>query len=231
MNKDIKGFTLVELLVVISIIAILAAIVAPSALSSVEKSKASAFFADAEAIKKSMLLYYADTGEYPKYRLVGENKEAFMWIASTFLVDGDFSSPPSGVTVRPHGYKSTSGTYVVQPKSGTWDGPYLDRWPQKTPFGGYYYLFDYDPAIYSGLNTFLPGAQGVRRFDDEGNLVSNLYADFNGARVVVFEICFESDQAARDKAVKILKKFGNSESVYQQNINGTFNLMIPVLVN
>ncbi len=43
MNKDIKGFTLVELLAVISIIAILAAIVAPSALSSVEKSKASAF--------------------------------------------------------------------------------------------------------------------------------------------------------------------------------------------
>ena len=31
-----------------------------------------------------MILYYADTGEYPKYRLAGENKEAFMWMQVHF---------------------------------------------------------------------------------------------------------------------------------------------------
>lgn len=63
--RDSRGLTLVELVVVIAIIGILAAILAPNALNSIEKSKVAATLADFQAIKGAALGYYADTGAWP----------------------------------------------------------------------------------------------------------------------------------------------------------------------
>lgn len=59
------SFTLVELIVVIAIIAILGAIIAPSAFKAIEKAKISAAIADIKAIKNAALGFYADTGTFP----------------------------------------------------------------------------------------------------------------------------------------------------------------------
>jgi prepilin-type N-terminal cleavage/methylation domain-containing protein len=63
--KKQKGFTLVELLIVTAIIAVLATIVTPAALSAIEKSKATAALADIRAYQTATLTYYVSEGEYP----------------------------------------------------------------------------------------------------------------------------------------------------------------------
>lgn len=63
--KKQRGFTLVELLIVTAIIAVLATIVTPAALSAIEKSKATAALADIRAYQTATLTYYVSEGEYP----------------------------------------------------------------------------------------------------------------------------------------------------------------------
>lgn len=60
-----KGFTLVELLVVVAIIAILASIALPSFLSYKTRVYNSAAKSDLRHFKAAMEWYYADKFEYP----------------------------------------------------------------------------------------------------------------------------------------------------------------------
>ncbi|OQX52656.1 MAG: hypothetical protein B5M48_04820 [Candidatus Omnitrophica bacterium 4484_213] len=60
-----KGFTLIELIVVIAIIGILAAIIAPNAFKAIEKAKISATIEDYRSIKTAAMSFYADTGTWP----------------------------------------------------------------------------------------------------------------------------------------------------------------------
>lgn len=59
-----RGFTLIELIVVIAIIAILASIVAPNAFKAIIKAKVSATVADFQSIKTASMAYYSDTGNW-----------------------------------------------------------------------------------------------------------------------------------------------------------------------
>ena len=63
-SKARKGFTLVELAVVIVIIGVLAAFGVPRFLKSVERSKASEAFAYLSAVRSSQERYLAQYGEY-----------------------------------------------------------------------------------------------------------------------------------------------------------------------
>ncbi len=64
-KKNNKGFTLVELLVVIAIIGILAVVAIPSLMSNMEKAKVSKLEADYNVISTGVVTYYADKNEYP----------------------------------------------------------------------------------------------------------------------------------------------------------------------
>jgi prepilin-type N-terminal cleavage/methylation domain-containing protein len=64
-TKKQKGFTLVELLIVIAIIAVLAAVIAPVAVGALEKSKATAVVANVKSLQTAELTYYADNGSVP----------------------------------------------------------------------------------------------------------------------------------------------------------------------
>jgi len=59
------GFTLVELMVVVAIIAILAAAVVPSLVGRTEKAKRSRAMSDIAAFKTALLAFYLDCGRYP----------------------------------------------------------------------------------------------------------------------------------------------------------------------
>ena len=60
-NKNNKGFTLVELLVVIAIIGILAVVAVPALFKNIEKAKIADLEADISALRSAALSYYADT--------------------------------------------------------------------------------------------------------------------------------------------------------------------------
>src|SRR6185312_10414616 len=63
--RDQRGFTLVELLVVITIIALIMGIVGPRVLGYLSESKAKAAKIQIESFASALDLYYLDTGRYP----------------------------------------------------------------------------------------------------------------------------------------------------------------------
>lgn len=62
LNKDERGFTLIELIVVIAILGILAAIAVPRVTTSLSNAKANADIANAQIIGQAAERYYIETG-------------------------------------------------------------------------------------------------------------------------------------------------------------------------
>ena len=60
-----KAFTLIELLIVVAIIGILAAIAVPNFLSAQTRAKVSRSFADMRALKLACASYYIDNNKFP----------------------------------------------------------------------------------------------------------------------------------------------------------------------
>ena len=65
MSKKRKGFTLIELIVVIAILGILAAIAIPRFTGVRETAAIGAAEADARTVLSAVGIYYAEKGEYP----------------------------------------------------------------------------------------------------------------------------------------------------------------------
>ncbi len=107
--REEKGFTLVELITVVAIIAILGAVVTPNILKAIDGSRVVAAVSDVKIIKSAALAYYADTGQWPQ-------------------------SPASA--------SSSDPGFLANPDPGIdgWNGPYLESWPPKNPWGGVYSL-------------------------------------------------------------------------------------------
>lgn len=201
-KKNKRGFTLVELLVVIAIIAILAAVIVPNSFKAIEKSKAAAFSSDVDAIKKASLMYYSDVGRFPRYTFSGINKDVFNEVGEAFFITGK-------------NYNSNGVTNMSIPSS--WSGPYLERWADKTPFGGYYTVFDY-----TQYKSSYP-QWGISQVD--GNDLTGTMSQVVGNAV---EIGFGTDEKARDNAIKILKKHTNTKNLFKQNFEGQYLIVVSL---
>lgn len=107
-----SGFTLIELMVVIAIIAVLAAVVAPQVFRQVEKGRIASVISFYNSVKVAATNYYLDVRAWPP----------------TCGVSSSCDTEPGSFIIN-----------AIPPLPG-WDGPYLDRWPAPTgnPFGGYY---------------------------------------------------------------------------------------------
>lgn len=64
-RRNQEGFTLIELMVVVTIVALLAVITLPLTAGALEKAKASRSEAELREIQVALELYYADYGYYP----------------------------------------------------------------------------------------------------------------------------------------------------------------------
>jgi len=64
-NRNSKGFTLIEIIVVVVIIGLLAAVIAPNIFSSVDDARTSKSLSDLRAIESALNLYRLDNFNYP----------------------------------------------------------------------------------------------------------------------------------------------------------------------
>jgi len=90
LNKTSRGFTLVELLIVIIIIGILATMAVPQYQKMVERSKESQAYIKLDVLKKAQIIYYT---EFEKWIDVNPVSSDFAdKISALFLEPFDFSS-------------------------------------------------------------------------------------------------------------------------------------------
>lgn len=107
-KKDNKGFTLVELVIVIAILAILVGILAPQYTKYVEKSRKSADVNNMDEIVRAIEVYYVDQGADSKLA-----NDATI----TITMDSDKKTPVS--------VKATSGSTTTEITGETYIGEYL----------------------------------------------------------------------------------------------------------
>lgn len=145
--KDEKGFTLIEAIVVIAVLAILAGTLVPLAIKNIEDSKLSAAQADVKAIVAAITNLNKDTSRYPHQPDSGDYLTNHLYV----LYSGESISEPAyefagGGTSGFTGRREPMAHHLIRNKpngTGTeyanWKGPYLaaDRYDQ---WGMSYYI-------------------------------------------------------------------------------------------
>ena len=111
-----RGFTLVEILVVITIIALIMAVAGPRVLNYLSESKTKAAKIQIESLGSALDLYFLDTGQYPAS---SEGLGALMQRpGSTMAWNGPYlkgNAVPNDPWGRPYVYRSPGqyGTYDI----------------------------------------------------------------------------------------------------------------------
>jgi len=114
--RKIQGFTLIELMIIIVILGVLAALISGNFITSLEKGRDARRKADLEQVKESLEMFYEDNDRYPT--------EAELVFQSTFC------HPTGGCTTKAYMQKvpndpNSSRDYVyIQFGSGTGYGLY-----------------------------------------------------------------------------------------------------------
>ncbi len=128
MNKKLNSFTLMELIVVMSVIIVLGGILLPQVNRVITKARTSKAKAELEHIKAAMLAYKEDTGELPPKSAVFAEGSITSGILDALLSDD-----------------SATG----------WDGPYLDQSVLTDPWDEDYIYADNDGTINKPISYLL----------------------------------------------------------------------------
>lgn len=91
-RKGERGFTATELMIVLTIIGILAAVALPAYFAFVQSTRAAQAVADLQAIRAAVYLYYGDMGQWPREAAAG------------FVPLGVQHNLPRNFTFRKNGY-------------------------------------------------------------------------------------------------------------------------------
>ena len=189
--RPLTGFTLVELLVVVSVVSLLSSVVLASLNSAREKGRVAQAASNADAFRRAVELYNDRMGFYPPD--VGRG-----WDPG-FLKPLPWN-PDTGATSIPSCGHCPSGWDAIAAQR--WDGPYIGSWPHSTPWGGKY---DYNywesgagrygctvPAgVYIGIQRDYADVNPIPPAGEQAMLDSRIDADgcLNGeAQVILFRL-------------------------------------------
>lgn len=82
-----KGFTLVEVLIVIVIIGVLSGLLVTSAVGAIDKAEATKIVSDLKNIQSASVLYFADSSRWPSGDITVVNP----YLSAKLSADGDYS--------------------------------------------------------------------------------------------------------------------------------------------
>jgi len=150
-----QGFTLIEVIVVIAVVAILAAILTPTVVKNIDDAKVARAKNEVQVIGAAMTSFYKDLGRWPTSNGTTNNPDRL------YMINGP-GETPSYDNSAPHGhaswwisYKNTStvgdlmtnqlikntpggaGSYDTGAGEYKWHGPYLAE-IKADPWGNYY---------------------------------------------------------------------------------------------
>jgi len=153
-----KGFTLIELAVVLAIIAVLAAVLTPMVTGYLDQARVARAQADTRTIADSIKLYQRDTGRWPVYassadytaNTIGGGKALIGGNTGTTPANGVASWNASGILAASSLELYINGNLTVMNSSNTFPkaafrGPYLGS-VDSDPWGNRYILTASDLA-------------------------------------------------------------------------------------
>ncbi len=150
-EKNNKGFSLVELIIVIAIMAILVGVLAPQFIKYVERSRESTDLQNIEEVKTAVEAYVADNGE----SFTSTTADIVITVSSSGIV---LSGGPSDMSTKLAEYGIASLTAATRksakwdPASWTWTYDVSDyKWtPSATTIHADYFNYDGTPYSSSG---------------------------------------------------------------------------------
>ena len=150
--KHHAGFTLVELMIVIAIIGILAAIAIPNFLSYREKSKISHAESELKGIEIAIMDLALDTNMWPTGNPAGDS--------SNGSEHWDLNAAGAGLVANGGGWDG-------------WVGPYLIT-VSTDPWGNDYFMdedYEIDGVDYAVIGSFGPNEVGPNVYDDDDIII------------------------------------------------------------
>jgi prepilin-type N-terminal cleavage/methylation domain-containing protein len=185
-----KAFTLVEIIIVIAVIGILAAVVAPNAFKVIEKSRAAKVIEDARGMRGATEAYFSEMTFLPPETCRGDDPGFMRPLPFNPDTGGDANCVDA--TGLPPNWQD-----LAQER---WNGPYLEKWPFYTPWMGKY-KYDHWP---NGTNVY-----GV---DIPPGCYMSVQPDYNdkfpippGAEQILVDKGFDVDGHINGESILLLK--------------------------
>jgi type II secretion system protein G len=147
MNHHTHAFTLIELLIVVAIIGILAAIAVPNFLNAQTKTKITRAYSDMGALATALDMYFLDRNDFPRSNYVEQYPtRPFRRLTTPIAYMTGFPTDPfrKGSLAMAHDLYKTSGpdyTYYMCNDTDVYDGPNTRGKPTKA--GQYIMSFDW----------------------------------------------------------------------------------------